>query len=183
MPPPPHQELAALCSECEMSGAELRAVLEALALTVEPVPPAPGGRAALLARLEGERGRRRAGRGALRLTAIALLWVAQPGASVARAEIPVAPAAEIERHELARGEIVEWCGGFAFEGAAWSASAKLALRRERIDAGQSDERGVELSVARRIGSRLSLDATTRFDPAFGARPAGVALELSYAFEF
>jgi len=91
--------------------------------------------------------------------------------------------AEIDRHELARGEIVEWCGGLALEHPAWNASAKVALREERIGAGRSDERGVELSVGRRLGRRLSLDASSRFDLGPGVRPAGVALELSYTFEF
>jgi hypothetical protein len=34
--PPLHEELAALCAACGTTEAELRAVLEALALTVEP---------------------------------------------------------------------------------------------------------------------------------------------------
>ena len=119
----------------------------------------------------------------LRQGLAALLCAATPGPSDARSELRVEAVAESERHEVARGEIVEWCGGYALEHPAWNASATLALRQEHFGAGRSDERGLELSAGPRFGSRLSLDATTRFDLASGARPAGVALELSYAFDF
>ena len=152
MPPPLHEELAALCAACGTTDER---------------------------ESRGRRGRRRVPR----LAGRALLCAAAFAASDARAELPVAPVAEIDRYELVRGEIVEWCGGLALEHPAWNASAKLALREERIGAGRTDERGVELAVGRRLGRRFSLDATSRFDFALGARPAGVALELSYALDF
>jgi hypothetical protein len=126
---------------------------------------------------------RRPPRRARWLVGLALAWLLLGPTRPAQGELPLAPVADLERRPVAGGEILDWSGGFAFEGRPWSAAALLAVREERIGAGRASERSVELSLARRLGPRVSLAAGFGLGLEQGGRAATPTLALVCSFEF